>query len=100
MATRDINQEWMEWCKQHEGFPEDFIAEAMADEEPDEKDLKRRAKEIKTEITLDQFRTAVAKSVALFKSVSEFAGVEFNMDPYVRVAALVATELFDEEEEA
>lgn len=95
-----IDDDFAEWARNNLKFPEDFIAEAMADEEPDEKDLKRRAKNIKTEITLDQFGTAVAKAIALFKSVSEFAGVEFNMDPYVRVAALVATELFDEEEEA
>ena len=94
-----INDDFDEWARQNMSFPEDFLAEAMADKGHEERTLKSKAKNIKAEITLDQFANAAAQATALFKSICQFAGVEFNIDPIVRVTALMATELFDTDEE-
>lgn len=95
-----INDDFDEWARQNMSFPEDFLAEAMKDDGDEGLlDFKSRAKKIKTEITLDDFGSATGRAIALFKSISDFAGVKIDIDPFVKVAALIASELFDDEEE-
>lgn len=85
------------WAREKMTFPEDFIAEAMQDDET--KNLREEAKTIKTEFTLEEFGMAAARAIALFKRVSDFAGVEINVDSYIRVTAMIAAELFEEKGE-
>lgn len=97
----DINKEWMEWCEQHSAFPEDFIAEAMKDDEDktDEKaeELQYKLRAIKTArryISCDEFMEAVAEVMVDFKKYADFFGVEFDDAKYAEFAACVTEKLF------
>lgn len=103
MANRDINQEWMEWCKQHEGFPEDFIAEAMRDreekaEKDDKSDIYQKAlSEARASLTVEGFMTAAAGVMADYSDYAEEFDVEFDSERYARFVARLMHRLFDAE---
>ena len=100
MANRDINQEWMEWCKQHEGFPEDFIAEAMRDrEEKAEKDdiYQKALSEARASLTVEDFMTAAAGVMADYSCYAKEFDVEFDSERYARFVARLMRRLFDDE---
>ena len=100
MATRDINQEWMEWCKQHEGFPEDFIASAMRDREEkvEKSDIYQKAlSEARASLTVEDFMTAAAGVMADYSDYAEEFDVEFDSERYARFVARLMHRLFDAE---
>jgi len=92
----DINKEWMEWCKQHEAFPEDFIANVMEDKDDDDAALKKAYTDSTIFITPNEFMSACAEVMALYASVADDLGVTFDSEKYAKFVARLMHKLFDE----
>ena len=94
MANIDINKEWMEWCKEHEAFPEDFIAEVMED---DDGDMGSLLEEANIYISAKEFLERTAKMMAKLKEYADFLGADFDYKRYAQFGSYLCDELFSDE---